>query len=255
MDGAVNNDDAHRGHIKEIVSLKIPQAIASEHPLQSLTTKPLSQPINTSSKDHLRRSSAKQYRQINRGGWGFTYSPYKASGACKTLSDILRDLKAATPAYSLIRIYGTSCNQVTNVIEAAQKYNLQIFAGIFDINHLEQEARIIINAFRGNWARLETIAIGNELVNAAPDHKKNDMAIKVVEAIKSSREIFAKAGYKGKIVTVDTWIAARAYPSLCMASDFCAVNIHPFFDGNIAADGAGGNSHLAYIYPSAYTVP
>jgi exo-beta-1,3-glucanase (GH17 family) len=212
--------------------------------LQVPTAKHLSQPINTFTKEHGRRSSGIQHRQIDKEGWGFTYSPYKASGTCKTSEDILRDLKVATRSYSLIRIYGTSCNQVTNVIAAAQKYNLRIFAGIFDINRLEQEARIIIDAFQGNWERLETVAIGNELVNAAPDHEKNDMAIKVVEAIRKSRQLFTKAGYRGKIVTVDTWVAARAYPSLCKASDFCAVNIHPFFDGNVAANGAGKSSSL-----------
>lgn len=126
--------------------------------------------------------------------------------------------------YSLVRIYGTGCNQVETVLAAAQKYNLKIFAGIFNIDEVEQETKQIIAAGRKNWSRFETISVGNELVNSVPDSEKPAMVEKVINAIGKARLILRNAGFKGKIVTVDTLVASRAYPALCKASDFCAVN-------------------------------
>ena len=172
-------------------------------------------------------------------GWGFAYAPFKADGSCKSADDIKNDFTHLDAEYSLVRIYGTSCNQVANVLVAAQKYNLKIFAGIFDINQVEQEAATIIAAAKKDWSRFETISIGNELVNSAPDDQKPAMVEKVIGAVDRARSILKSAGYKGKIVTVDTLVASRAYPALCTASDYCAVNCHPFFDGGVTADAAG----------------
>lgn len=112
-------------------------------------------------------------------------------------------------------------------------------AGIFDINQVETEIKLIIAAAKNDWARFDTISIGNEVVNSTPDDQKASVVAKVVAAIRQARSILKTTGFKGKIVTVDTLIAARAFPSLCEASDYCAVNCHPFFDGNVKADAAG----------------
>lgn len=65
------------------------------------------------------------------------------------------------------------------------------------------------------------------------------MALKVVDAISKAKSILRKAGYRGKITTVDTLVAARKYPAICAAGDACTVNCHPFFDGTVTAAGAG----------------
>jgi exo-beta-1,3-glucanase (GH17 family) len=41
------------------------------------------------------------------------------------------------------------------------------------------------------------------------------------------------------VVAVDTFIAIYNNPSLCEASDYIAANAHAYFDGNVAASGAG----------------
>lgn len=174
-------------------------------------------------------------------GWGFAYAPFRADGNCKSADDIKKDFAELADRYRLVRIYGTSCNQVANVLVAAQKYDLKIFAGIFDINQVEQEAAIIIAAAKNDWNRFETISVGNELVNSVPDDQKGAMVDKVISAVGRARSLFNGAGYKGNIVTVDTLVASRAYPALCSASDYCAVNCHPFFDGSRKADEAGMN--------------
>jgi exo-beta-1,3-glucanase (GH17 family) len=72
-----------------------------------------------------------------------------------------------------------------------------------------------------------------------PDDQKPAMVGKVTSAISRARSLLNGAGYKGKIVTVDTLVASRAFPALCKASDYCAVNCHPFFDGGVGANAAG----------------
>ena len=49
----------------------------------------------------------------------------------------------------------------------------------------------------------------------------------------------SSAGYTGPVVAVDTFIAILNNPSLCSASDYVAANAHAYFDGNVAASGAG----------------
>lgn len=41
------------------------------------------------------------------------------------------------------------------------------------------------------------------------------------------------------MVAVDTFIAIYNNPNLCQASDYIAANAHAYFDGSVAASGAG----------------
>ncbi|RFU30976.1 hypothetical protein B7463_g5352, partial [Scytalidium lignicola] len=167
-------------------------------------------------------------------GYGFSYSPYTASGACKTQDQVNTDLAAIGSGYSIVRIYGTDCNQVHTVLSAAKTHGFKLFAGVFDIQNLNDEISIIVSAANGDWSQFDTISIGNELVNSGTAD-----AATVVAAIGTARALLKNAGYTGKIVTVDTLVATRQNPILCGASDVCAVNSHPFFDGNTNAEDAG----------------
>lgn len=169
-------------------------------------------------------------------GYGFSYSPYMANGACKSAQQVSTDF-AAIPniqQYSIVRIYGTDCNQVATVLPAAKAHGLKLMAGIFDLNTLDSEIATIVAAAQGDWSSFDTISVGNEIVNSgtAP-------ASTVVAAVGSARSQLRAAGFMGSVVTVDTLVASRANPSLCDESDYCAVNCHPFFDGNVEAAGSG----------------
>jgi exo-beta-1,3-glucanase (GH17 family) len=111
---------------------------------------------------------------------------------------------------------------------------LKLFAGIFDLSTLSTEIATIVSAANGDWSSFDTISVGNELVNSG-----TASASQVVAAISTARSLLKTAGYTGKIVTVDTLVAARANPSVCDNSDYCAVNSHPFFDGNTVAEDSG----------------
>lgn len=134
----------------------------------------------------------------------------------------------------MVRIYGTDCNQVATVLTAAKAHGMKVFAGVYALGSLASEIAIIAKAANGDWSSFDTISIGNELVNSG-----TASATSVVAAIGTARGLLKAAGYTGKVVTVDTLVAARANPSLCDASDYCAVNCHPFFDGNYAAADSG----------------
>ena len=176
----------------------------------------------------------------NSGLSGITYSPYGGSYAannvgCKTQDQVNADFALIDSSkYNLVRIYGTDCNQVSNVLAAASAKKMKVMAGVFDINNLANELNIIIEAGKGQWDNIHTISIGNELVNAG-----KHSASEVVNAVNSARSTLTAAGFTGKVVTVDTFIAVLNNPSLCEASDYAAVNAHPFFDGSIPACESG----------------
>jgi exo-beta-1,3-glucanase (GH17 family) len=163
-----------------------------------------------------------------------SYSPYNDDGSCKTQLQVTTDFEKIGSGYSKVRTYGTDCNQVATVLTAAKAKGMKLFAGIYDINSLQSEVALIVSAANGDWSSFDTISVGNELVNAG-----TASASQVVAAISTVRGLLKTAGYTGKIVTVDTLVAARANPSLCDNSDYCAVNCHPFFDGNTAAADSG----------------
>ncbi|KAI9670231.1 MAG: hypothetical protein M1831_006445 [Alyxoria varia] len=177
---------------------------------------------------------------------GLSYSPYNVDHSCKTQhevnTDISRIASSTTPdhAPNTLRIYGTDCNQVTTVLTAATQHSMRIMAGIFDIERAGQETAQLISAVKahgnGNdWHRVAAVSVGNEIVNTYGAGKVHA----VLAALGEVRSLLRAAGYKGPVVTVDTFVALKAHPELCRASDFAAANAHAFFDSEIEASGAG----------------
>ena len=133
----------------------------------------------------------------------------------------------------MIRLYGTDCNQTANVVAATQGKNTKIFQGIYDITQIPSEVELISKAVNGDWSRINTVNVGNELVQGGTASSA------VISAIGTARAALKGAGYTGPVVTVDTMVAMNSTIDLCTASDFCAINCHPFFDTHTAASGAG----------------
>jgi len=167
-------------------------------------------------------------------GYGLVYSSYNADTTCKTLDQIKQDFKSISSEYGLIRTYGTDCNQVANVLSIVKDRKIKLFAGIFELSNLPAQVDTIVKAANGDWSSFHTISVGNELVNSGAAS-----AVDVVAAIGTVRGLLKAAGYTGNVVTVDTLVASRANPSLCDASDYCAVNCHAYFDGNVVAKESG----------------
>ncbi|KAK2024798.1 cell wall glucanase [Colletotrichum zoysiae] len=165
---------------------------------------------------------------------GIAYAPYTATGQCKTAEQMDADFAQLKGNYSVVRTYGTDCNQIANALPAAKKAGLELFLGIFDISSIPTQVAIIVSAVNGDWSLINTVSVGNELVNNG-----KATAQQMVTAVGETRQLLRAAGYTGPVVTVDTFVAVLANPELCDASDYCAMNIHPFFDINTAAKDAG----------------
>ena len=65
------------------------------------------------------------------------------------------------------------------------------------------------------------------------------MLYRVVPAVNTARTKLRSIGYNGPVVTTDSIKALKDHPQLCDASDFCAMNCHAFFDGNVLAPDSG----------------
>ncbi|KAL8684931.1 MAG: hypothetical protein Q9218_008065, partial [Villophora microphyllina] len=163
---------------------------------------------------------------------GVSYSPYNADNSCKSTQQVATDLGKIN-GYQVIRLYGTDCNQVANVLAATKGSNVKLFLGIFDIAQVQKESETIANAVHGDWSRVNAVSVGNELVNKGTDPGA------VIGAIGQARSALKGCGYSGPVVTVDTMMAMSNHPEICKASDFCAINCHAFFDGKTPAEKSG----------------
>lgn len=170
----------------------------------------------------------------DQGLFGISYTPYRSDQKCKSQLEIKDDFRRLGGSYSLVRIYGTDCDQVNKVYSAAKSTGLKLFLGIWDLASLQEEALKIISAIYGDWGVVHTISVGNELVNRGHATPKQ-----VVDALRLVRPLFRSAGYQGPVVTVDVFNVAESHPQLCEASDYCAMNAHPFFDSTVSAPQAG----------------
>lgn len=166
-------------------------------------------------------------------GAAISYSPYNTDHSCKSASQVKADF-SIIEGFELVRLYGTDCDQVSNVIAAIQGTNIKLFLGIFNINDVNNEAQTIIKAVDHKWDLVNTVSVGNELVNSG-----QASVGQVTSAIETARSCLKDAGYNGPIVTVDTMVAMKEHPELCRASDFCAINCHAFFDGKVLPENAG----------------
>ncbi|KAI4592465.1 hypothetical protein KJ359_011162 [Pestalotiopsis sp. 9143b] len=165
---------------------------------------------------------------------GVTYSPYTGTGACKTASQVDADFGIFAADHGVVRLYGVDCDQVASAYAAAKKYGNKLFLGIFDIDSVDAAVATMASGINNDWSTVDTVSVGNELVNNGAKSPAQ-----VIAAVKQARSGLRSAGYQGPVVTVDTFVAAINHPELCDESDYCAVNVHPFFDPNTGADQAG----------------
>ncbi|PGH04392.1 hypothetical protein GX51_03551 [Blastomyces parvus] len=210
------------GNSKVVDLPKLPPLPApSKAPLPLPLPPPLSPPKEPASPD------------VPTKGLGVCYAPYRSDGGCKSAKEIDDDFSKLS-RYNVIRFYGVDCDQVPKIVAAAKKHNKKLFAGIFDIKDLDNGLNTLIEGAKSAWPIITTVSVGNELVNNG-----QASADAVVKAVNTARSKLRGAGYKGPVVTVDTFVALIDHPELCKASDYCAANCHAFFDPNTDASRAG----------------
>ncbi|KAG6018091.1 hypothetical protein E4U54_004630 [Claviceps lovelessii] len=166
--------------------------------------------------------------------FGVSYTPYRADQGCKSQQDIDDDFRRMAGSYSVIRIYGTDCNQVPMVYSAAKAHGMKLFLGIWKPSAVQEEADKIIAGINGDWNIVHTVSVGNELVNNGQVTPGQ-----IIQAVRRARSILRAAGYNGPVVAVDTFNAVVAHPEICNESDYCAINAHAFFDSTVGAEESG----------------
>ncbi|KAL4910770.1 hypothetical protein BDW74DRAFT_172238 [Aspergillus multicolor] len=165
--------------------------------------------------------------------FGISYSPYNADSTCKSQAQVNTDLDKLTH-YAYVRIYGVDCDQTRKVINAARRHNMQVFAGVYNLQNLHADLNTIIDAARPDLSTLHTISIGNELLN-----RGQNSAGEVTAAVNDARAHLRSLGYNGPVVTIDTYSKIFEHPELCQVSDYCAANCHAFFDSTQTHNDAG----------------
>lgn len=166
------------------------------------------------------------------GAKGISYSPYTKSGSCKSASVIKNDISLLSD-FEVIRIYDIDCDSLEPILSSlgsAQK----LFVGIHDIDNIGDAVSKISSAFKGDFSKVHTISVGNELVNFGT---KTPSQIK--SAVESARSKLSDIGYSGKVVSVDTLVAVEKNTDLCSCSDYIAVNSHAYWDGNVEPSNCG----------------
>lgn len=177
-------------------------------------------------------SSAPAASAGSAGALGITYSPYSNSGGCKSSSEVASELSKLT-GYSVIRLYGVDCNQVSNVYNAKADHQ-KLFLGVYDVGNIDADIQTIHDGINGDWSVVETVSIGNELVNGG-----QATVSQVSGYVQQGRSKLSSLGYNGPVVAVDTFIATINNPGLCDISDYMAVNAHAYFDGGVTSSEAG----------------
>ncbi|OAP65420.1 hypothetical protein AYL99_01392 [Fonsecaea erecta] len=165
-------------------------------------------------------------------GFGICYELIGSSG-CKDQGTMDSEFGfLASQGYTKIRFYDIGCDLgVATAAAAAQ--GLQVMLGLNTIGNVAGDLGTLVGMINGNWGPVNTVVIGNEVVNSGGS------AADVVAAVAVARPILQAAGFTKNVVTVDTFTAHQNNPQLCQASDFCAVNAHAFFDPNTPASNAG----------------
>ncbi|KAL4944817.1 hypothetical protein BDV06DRAFT_68473 [Aspergillus oleicola] len=167
--------------------------------------------------------------------FGISYSPYNSDGTCKTQEQVTTDITKLAH-YGYIRIYGVDCDQTAKVITAVRlnNQNQKVFSGVYDLQNLHDNLKIIVDSAQPDLSTLHTISIGNELVN-----RDQNSASDVASAVGDARAYLRGLGYSGPVVTIDTFSKVLQHPELCSVSDYCAANCHAFFDAHQTPETAG----------------
>ncbi|KAH3685135.1 hypothetical protein WICPIJ_003902 [Wickerhamomyces pijperi] len=167
---------------------------------------------------------------------GITYSFYMDNWQCKSPEQVANDWKKLEQ-FQIVRIYDTDCDSVALSLRNLRPHQ-RLFAGIFYLERLETSIEIIqqsiTNEADGDWSKIDTLSIGNELVNFGKAKPAD-----IEWALNKAREILRPKGYLGRIVSTDTLIAMKQHPELCGMSDYITANSHPYWDGNVGPQEAG----------------
>ncbi|KAM3447401.1 hypothetical protein MY3296_008752 [Beauveria thailandica] len=176
--------------------------------------------------------------------FAITYGPYdSSSGACKSASQVKKDIsKIKAAGFQAVRIYGTDCDTLVNVVPACVSHGLQVIAGVFvrpggqcSIENPEVKKQVDDLVAMNNWDAIRLLVIGNE---AIMNHVCNASQLaKLIVDVKAQC-----SGYQGPVTIAETlniWQQIDVSTAICPLVDVAGANIHAPFNPNVDASGAG----------------
>lgn len=165
---------------------------------------------------------------------GICYDMIDSSSSCKNSNTINQEFSfLKSHGFGIVRVYDIGC-PVGDFVAAAAQNGLKIMIGINSISNFEGDLNKLIGMVNGNWGPVDTVYICNECVNSG-----FASAADVAARVTSAKQTLSGKGFHGSVVTVDTFNVMMNDATICSTSDYCATNIHAFFDPNTAADKAG----------------
>ena len=166
------------------------------------------------------------------GGYGIDFELIGSSG-CKAQGELNSEFGfLSAQGYSKIRFYDIGCD-LSVATAAAAAAGMQVILGLNTIGNIVGDLATLAGMINGNWGPIDTVVIGNEVVNSGGDPNA------VAAAVNQARGILQGAGFTKNVVAVDTYMAHKAHGQICQASSYCAVNAHAFFDSNTQPQDAG----------------
>lgn len=168
------------------------------------------------------------------GGMGICYDMIDSQTRCKSRGTANQEFSfLKSQGYGTIRIYDIGC-PIGDFTAAAAQNGLKMIMGVNSIANLDGDLGKLIGMVNGDWSTVDTVYVGNELVNHGAAS-----AGQVAAAVSTARGILKGAGFNGNVVTVDTFNVMQSDDTVCSTSDYCAANAHAFFDPNTEASNAG----------------
>ncbi|KAI9714208.1 MAG: hypothetical protein M1812_006429 [Candelaria pacifica] len=176
----------------------------------------------------------------NASPWAITYPVFNSGMGCKDQGTISSEIGTiASKGFQGVRIYSaTDCSGIQNVGSAARASGLWMVVTIYISNSGIGAAQAQVDAMLGwaQWDLVKFIVIGNEAV-----HNGYVSASELASFISSSRSKFQAANYWGPIGTAETVdVIQNNAGTLCGVMDVVSANIHPYYNTEITASGAGG---------------
>ncbi|KAK4629339.1 putative beta-glucosidase btgE [Fulvia fulva] len=173
--------------------------------------------------------------------WAMTYTPYTDSGACKDTSSVHADIASIKAmGFNTVRLYATDCSGVQNVGSACTSVGMNLIMGIYiDAAGLlpayAQLSELTAWGKTNGWDKVEMVVAGNEAV-----FNGFCSAADLANFINDVKTAFKAAGYSGPVTTTEPLnIIQENAATFCPVVDVIAANLHPFFNGGVAAADAG----------------
>lgn len=198
-------------------------------------------PSSTSSSAAPSSTSANSTISSNGDKWAFCYTPYASDGTCKSAETVASDVAGIkAKGFTAVRLYATDCSGPQNVGAAAAKEGLKLILGIWvDESGIGSNTDAQVDELtawgKDQWELVEMVVAGNEAMFYGYTSAEG-----LATFVNDVRTKFRAAGFQGPVGTSEvTGSFAKYADILCPAVDYAGANIHPFFNTDVSAEGAG----------------